>query len=274
MKCFVYGLIDPVDLSVRYIGLTTVGMVRPRAHWRHQCNDDMRTWISGLKASGLRYEIAVLDLATAETVRDLEVWWIAYGRASGWRLCNRTDGGAGTLKFHPESRARMSERATAQFRKQDQRELRRQMMFSRQSPEWSEYLRAKTTARYNSPEAVAQRERRLAERAAQSAARKVENLERTREVLSKRARERQADPEVRRRIGERTKSYWADPEKRERMLAAVRSPWTDERRASVAAKARARQADPEVKKAIADRVRAYRARVRKEKENALSALKP
>ncbi len=63
-----------------------------------QKNTHKSNWIRSLLAEGLDYEIAVLETAEAEEMLpQLERWWIAYGRASGWPLTNLTDGGDGWL---------------------------------------------------------------------------------------------------------------------------------------------------------------------------------
>jgi hypothetical protein len=109
----IYGLVDPRTMLVRYVGCSSRGLTRPRQHVaprERKFNRYKDRWIAQLEAAGLSYEIAVLAPSTRETLKADEVWWIAYGRASGWPLTNLTDGGDGTLGFvsGPETRAKIS----------------------------------------------------------------------------------------------------------------------------------------------------------------------
>jgi hypothetical protein len=118
--CFVYGLIDPRTRFVRYIGKSTTGMSRPKAHREPKIrsrNTHCAAWVRSLIALGLDYEICVLETATRETVDDTERWWIAFARACGWDLTNHTDGGDGLtgFKMSPETRAKMSARMKAEM---------------------------------------------------------------------------------------------------------------------------------------------------------------
>lgn len=111
----IYGLIDPLTRLIRYVGKSCTGMRRPSRHRNLAPNSVgpyCENWIRGLLASGLDYEVTVLDVATDKTALSrLEQFWIAYGRALGWPLTNLTDGGDGRSpgsKASPETRAKMS----------------------------------------------------------------------------------------------------------------------------------------------------------------------
>lgn len=101
----VYGLIDPRDGSLRYVGKSTSGLHRARQHARpfalkneftHKAN-----WVRSLVAAGLTPEIEVLEEAVREVLADAEHFWIAYFRGLGCDLTNLTDGGDGTLGWKP-----------------------------------------------------------------------------------------------------------------------------------------------------------------------------
>lgn len=110
-RCFIYGLVDPETRLVFYVGQTISGAKRFVAHRRR----------------GWNFDIAVLDLVDEPqasvvalcpwlpldrkptAINELERFWIAFGRACGWPLRNRTDGGEGMrIDGAPETRARMS----------------------------------------------------------------------------------------------------------------------------------------------------------------------
>lgn len=123
----IYALIDPRTALVRYIGQSSRGMSRPRAHRGViRGNTKHDTWLKSLRSRGLDFEIAVLESDCAD-LNASEQWWIAYGRALGWPLTNHTDGGDGCKRrpasaetrlklskalrgrtFSPEWRARIS----------------------------------------------------------------------------------------------------------------------------------------------------------------------
>lgn len=109
----IYGLVDPRTSMVRYIGLSSKGLARPRQHRKpssFENNTYKSSWVSSLHKQGLDFEIVVLQESTLESLNDDERWWIAYGRISGWPLTNMTEGGDGMLGriCTDETRARMS----------------------------------------------------------------------------------------------------------------------------------------------------------------------
>lgn len=113
-RFLVYGLVDPRTGHLRYVGKSTSGMRRPRAHCTpanlrkgtHKAN-----WLRQLVADGTRPEITVLqECSGPEELYDLEQGWISYFRGLGAPLTNATDGGPGILgiKRSSETRARIS----------------------------------------------------------------------------------------------------------------------------------------------------------------------
>ena len=116
----IYGLVDPVTKLVRYIGKSTSGLRRPKMHKYDRHKSHKVNWMKGLIARGLTYEITVLEYLPMGSSEALllatEIYWIAYGRASGWPLTNITPGGRGAPEgeYNPskrlEIRAKISER--------------------------------------------------------------------------------------------------------------------------------------------------------------------
>lgn len=109
---FIYALKDPRTGEVRYIGMTTKGMARPKEHSKlarmgektHKAN-----WIRQLQALDLEYEIDALEKFTnSEALLRAEVGWITHYRKSGANLTNMTDGGEGLLNPDKETRSRMA----------------------------------------------------------------------------------------------------------------------------------------------------------------------
>ncbi len=108
-KLFIYALKDPRTDEVRYVGQTSVGMVRPRIHKTPSVLKlhprPFRRWVNQLRALGLMYEIDVIETVTdTHQLNPVETKWIKDFRSRGFDLLNWTDGGGGIRGFrHTES---------------------------------------------------------------------------------------------------------------------------------------------------------------------------
>lgn len=107
---FIYGLIDPRVIMVRYIGYAT-NDERPFKHRNcllpsfagqttHKSN-----WIRELAQSGHEYDVCHLEdgIQSHEELCRAEIWWIAYGRGCRWPLTNMMNGGQGFQLGHEHS---------------------------------------------------------------------------------------------------------------------------------------------------------------------------
>ena len=112
MKNLIYGLVDPRTKLVRYVGMSSIGMKRPRRHRsasRLKERNRKASWIKSLLAAGLDYEIVVLEeVSTRGALGGAERFWVAYGRVCGWPLTNLTDGGERDFGVSPEARKKIS----------------------------------------------------------------------------------------------------------------------------------------------------------------------
>lgn len=96
---FIYGLIDPRDRTLRYVGKTEVGMSRPLEHAKGRGNRKLTNWIRSLRRAGLAYEVAVLEREPKD-IDDSEKFWISLARAEApTRVTNILEGGGG-LSYH------------------------------------------------------------------------------------------------------------------------------------------------------------------------------
>ena len=109
MREVVYGLLDPRNGDIRYVGRTNNPKGRLVAHHSSPSARDRThcaNWKRQMAADGVCCEMAILakDLSP-ERARKEEQWWIAYGLRKGkWPLTNLTEGGEGTNGFvMPES---------------------------------------------------------------------------------------------------------------------------------------------------------------------------
>lgn len=89
---FIYGLIDPRDNQLRYVGKTMVGLSRALSEHSARC----RNWIRSLKRQGLKQIVWIIEELPPNELNDAEVFWIGCFRMVGANLTNLTRGGEGT----------------------------------------------------------------------------------------------------------------------------------------------------------------------------------
>lgn len=112
-KIFIYGLIDPKDDRVRYVGWTINLKTRLSSHLCGARKGDKsykNNWIRKLLYNNLEPEIKIIEETTYLLRIEKEQYWIKYyGREN---LTNSTDGGEGILGmiFSEESKLKMSKR--------------------------------------------------------------------------------------------------------------------------------------------------------------------
>lgn len=99
-KFLIYGLIDPRTNELKYIGKSTSGLERPKAHNKanllRKYKSKKNSWILSLKSTGLKPIIEVIEEFDSESpLNDAERFWIASIKATGADLLNMTDGGDG-----------------------------------------------------------------------------------------------------------------------------------------------------------------------------------
>ena len=117
-KFLIYGLVDPRDGHLRYVGQTKRGLDRPKIHgtaWH--LNRDFThkaLWIRKLQSLGLNYSVVIIqELPDVDIINQAEIHWIAYFRKMGFDLTNSTPGGDGFKGRHSaETKAKMSKSAT------------------------------------------------------------------------------------------------------------------------------------------------------------------
>jgi group I intron endonuclease len=114
-KNIIYGLIDPRDGQLRYIGKSTIGTRRIKSHC-YKNSLKPRTlnvnWIKSLLNKGLTPDYIIIEEHNnPENLIEAEIFNIAYFKSIGCNLNNMTLGGEGTLgrKFSESTRKRLSE---------------------------------------------------------------------------------------------------------------------------------------------------------------------
>lgn len=101
-KTLIYALLDPETNKIRYIGKSSVGMARPKQHFRpailNKEKSHKNNWIKQLIAKGLEPKIKIIaQVENPSDLSDAEIFCIAYFRYIGEDLTNGTDGGEGSL---------------------------------------------------------------------------------------------------------------------------------------------------------------------------------
>lgn len=89
----IYGLTDPRDGSVRYVGRSTspAGRFYGHAADRRSVQRPKGAWLAELHRLGLRPRLVFLDVAPPNIIGvhdELERRWIKRGLAQGWPLTN------------------------------------------------------------------------------------------------------------------------------------------------------------------------------------------
>lgn len=95
---FIYGLFDPRDCRLRYIGKSDNPQKRLEQHIffaRHGSKSHKDTWIRSLLSTDLEPAIEILEECTEGNWQEIEKAWINECKRFGLRLTNTTDGGLG-----------------------------------------------------------------------------------------------------------------------------------------------------------------------------------
>jgi hypothetical protein len=157
MQCIIYALIDPRNNLIRYIGKTKHGTKRIDQHYKILKKDQTYKagWLRQLESAGVKFDSYVLDVAESPAaLNELEVWWIAYGRALGWPLTNMTGGGDGLALPTEETLHRMSAARVRQWEEDPSfREMHREKALKQwQDPEFAAMVSRLGKERWEDPE--------------------------------------------------------------------------------------------------------------------------
>jgi len=93
---FIYGLVDPIDGEIYYVGQSMNPHYRLSQHLAQKASCPKSEWINDLKLAGLTPCVKILQVSNTENWVQDEKEWIAYGHEHGWPLTNLTNGGEGS----------------------------------------------------------------------------------------------------------------------------------------------------------------------------------
>ena len=102
MSVHIYGLIDPRDKALRYIGKTINVSRRYIKHLLPSSLQEMthkNRWLITLLAAGVKPEIIILDIVSDDFANETEEFFISYMKYIGCDLTNGTPGGDGRSGF-------------------------------------------------------------------------------------------------------------------------------------------------------------------------------
>lgn len=98
----IYGLFDPRNKELRYIGATVCSLKKRLKDHRNDSNITHRTnWIKSLKELGLQPEIEQIDEVNISQWAFWENFYIDYYKSIGCRLTNMATGGPGPMLGKP-----------------------------------------------------------------------------------------------------------------------------------------------------------------------------
>jgi hypothetical protein len=93
-QSFIYGLQDPRDGLIYYVGKTDNPMRRMSQHIAgREINEQKSSWLNSLLEDGLRPELVILEKVTRTDWERKEIYWIDHGHKNGWPLTNIQSGG-------------------------------------------------------------------------------------------------------------------------------------------------------------------------------------
>lgn len=122
----IYGLFDPRNDELRYVGKSVSGLTRPKAHLfpsQLRAHTHKNNWIKSLQVRDMKPEVVILEETNRESLQELEKCAIQHYREMGFRLTNLTDGGEGCTgrKLSPEARAKISAAQKGRVRSEETR---------------------------------------------------------------------------------------------------------------------------------------------------------
>lgn len=116
LTTYIYKLIDPRNLKIRYIGKTSRPKDRKYLHFTGRGKTYCSNWIKGILEDGLLPIMEVIDEVTSNDPRDwveLEQYWIKKHWDMGCDLTNLTEGGEGAVGYRhtDESKRKIAEKS-------------------------------------------------------------------------------------------------------------------------------------------------------------------
>jgi hypothetical protein len=130
-KYIIYALSDPRTTEIRYIGKSSSGLKRARAHLQPSRIKKTRTkcgnWIKSLIKLNLKPTIEEVEIhQNHDDLIQAEIFYVSYFRSLGFNLTNHTTGGEGT-PGHKQSFEQVEKRRIAKIGSKHTEETKKKM---------------------------------------------------------------------------------------------------------------------------------------------------
>lgn len=160
MTIYIYGLYDPRNGLLRYVGKTNNIRIRHSAHTRENGECYKHNWVKSLISVGLRPEIKVLETIVNSDDKDWqerERWWIKSSLDSGAPLTNLHSGGRGGFSMHESTKDKIRAKATGRKMSREAIEKMKASKAAGLTPEVRERIRRAQLGKKQSAETKAKR---------------------------------------------------------------------------------------------------------------------
>jgi len=122
----IYGLIDPRDNQMRYVGATKNIYKRLSRHMAgNKSNVDRVSWLESLKSENLVPSVFDIDEVDEREWEEAERFWIEYYQHLGMPLLNRATGGRTGTRMSKSARKALSESTKRRYENPEEREKTR-----------------------------------------------------------------------------------------------------------------------------------------------------
>lgn len=219
---FIYGLIDPRNKELRYIGKSDTPQFRLAKHIREAKRSThlhRLAWIKGILDDGLIPELILLMQVPTDAWSTIERLLINSLGDSNYNLTNMADGGLGGSTARGQKRSREARRNISLGLKR----------FYADATELKESIREQSKKLWQDKEFQEKRDVALNAPDVKSRMSKSQKLrwqdQRLREKQSVIGKRNWQDPELRKSMTENIKARWRDPEYREKRRQAMLKSW-------------------------------------------------
>jgi hypothetical protein len=100
---YIYGLVDPINNEIKYIGKSNNVETRLKSHLYHSYKNENKTykerWICNLKKLNLKPNLIILKETNDKEYEYWEMYYIKFYKDLGYKLTNYDEEGKGALKY-------------------------------------------------------------------------------------------------------------------------------------------------------------------------------
>src|SRR3990167_2852391 len=155
METYIYGLVDPRNGKMRYVGKADDPIKRLRLHLNEKRHCHRVHWIQSLLRQNLKPVLVIIQSVPIYDWQEWEKYWIEMHREAGYDLVNNTDGGDGVsgLKHNLQTRKKLSDLAKQkssdpEYRKEMSKRAKRQF----ENPEHKKKMLESSKKYWGNPE--------------------------------------------------------------------------------------------------------------------------